>query len=535
MATNEATKTIKKTTVKKTTKAAEKAAAKAAAKQAEREIEERGLLMDALKRVAEEKNIPVEALIGSIEGALVSAYKKAYGGTGAVRVEANIAQQEFKVFAQKLVVQRVLNPNTEIAWREARLQNDTINLGDGIETEVTPSGFGRIAAQTAKQVLLQKLREAERVQVASEYANKSGQMFRGIVSRMERGDVIVSIGKAEAVLPRKEMVQGEHYAIGKSLYVFVLEVRQNTRGPAIKVSRTHPGLVRQMFTLEVPEIGDGIVELKNVAREPGQRTKIAVAADNPDVDPVGACIGPRGGRVQKVLDELGYEKVDIVRWNSDPIVYISNALSPAQIAKVILTEQATPKFSAHGEEKREENNENDNDRDEGRTRDREEAPRDNSLGTATVIVSEDQQSLAIGKQGQNVRLAARLTGWRIDIRTEKQYAEEQAKRMFELDHAPRRVVAERVTQTDALSSLFSVNETEETETAAGGTEAAAESSTKEAAEQLFPEVTDEAADAIVEAAVIEDEADAADAATLVSEENSGDDTPAAGDEAKSEV
>ena len=236
-------------------------------------------------------------MICSVEGSLVSAYKKAYGGTGAVRVEANLEQQEFKVFAQKLVVQRVLNPNTEIAWREARLQNETINLGDGVETEVTPSGFGRIAAQTAKQVLLQKLREAERVQVASEYANKAGQMFRGAVSRMERGDMIVTIGKAEALLPRKEMVPGEHYSIGKTIYVYVLDVRQNPRGPAIKVSRTHPGLVRQLFTLEVPEIADGIVELKNVAREPGQRTKIAVAAENPDVDPVGACIGPRGGRV----------------------------------------------------------------------------------------------------------------------------------------------------------------------------------------------------------------------------------------------
>lgn len=508
-----------KTTAKAATKASVKAAEKAAAKAAEREAEERGQLMEALKRVAEEKNIPVEALIGSIEGALVSAYKKAYGGTGAVRVEANIEQQEFKVFAQKLVVQRVLNPNTEIAWREARLQNDTINLGDGIETEVTPSGFGRIAAQTAKQVLLQKLREAERVQVASEYANKSGQMFRGVVSRMERGDVIVTIGKAEAVLPRKEMVQGEHYAIGKALYVYVLDVRQNPRGPAIKVSRTHPGLVRQMFTLEVPEIADGIVELKNVAREPGQRTKISVAAENPDVDPVGACIGPRGGRVQKVLDELGNEKVDIVRWNSDPIVYISNALSPAQISKVILTEQAS-KFSAHGDERRE-------------TRDEEgenEAPRDNALGTATVIVSEDQQSLAIGKQGQNVRLAARLTGWRIDIRTEKQYAEEQAKRMFEMDRAPRRVVAERVTQSDEFAGLFSVDEA--LSPATGGFEAAEEAtqSITSEAEQLFP-VTDVAAEAaIAEAAIIEDEASAPDALA----EASGDETPAAGDEAAKE-
>lgn len=505
---------------KAATKAALKASEKAALKAAEREAEERGLLMEALKRVAEEKNIPVEALIGSIEGALVSAYKKAYGGTGAVRVEADIAQQEFKVFAQKLVVQRVLNSNTEIAWREARLQDEGINLGDSIETEVTPSGFGRIAAQTAKQVLLQKLREAERVQVASEYANKSGQMFRGTVSRMERGDVIVSIGKAEAILPRKEMVPGEHYAIGKTIYVYVLEVRQNPRGPAIKVSRTHPGLVRQLFTLEVPEISDGIVDLKNVAREPGQRTKISVAAENPDVDPVGACIGPRGGRVQKVLDELGNEKVDIVRWNHDPIVYISNALSPAQISKVILTEQG-PKFNAHGD-----------------ARSEEEGPRDNSIGTATVIVSEDQQSLAIGKQGQNVRLAARLTSWRIDIRTEKQYAEEQAKRMFELDRAPRRVVAERVTKSDEFAGLFSLDESGATNPLMGNLEAAAEAASQSVsseAEQLFP-LSDEAAEAsTAEAAIIEDEASVPQAVAEATTGNNGDETPAAGDEAKTEA
>jgi len=222
------------------------------------------------------------------------------------------------------------------------------------------------------------------------------------------------------------------------------------------VSRTHPGLVRQLFTLEVPEIADGIVELKAVAREPGQRTKIAVAATNPDVDPVGACIGPRGGRVSKVLDELGNEKVDIVRWSADPIVYITNALSPAQISKVILTEQA-PKFSVHGEEKRDEGEEG-------------EAREEKAQGTATVIVSEDQQSLAIGKQGQNVRLAARLTGWRIDIRTEKQYAEEQAKRMFELDMAPRRVVAERATQPDALAAILPLTLEEEAPSGAEGAE-----------------------------------------------------------------
>jgi N utilization substance protein A len=382
-------------------------------------------LLQALRHVSEEKSIPVEALIGSIEGALVSAYKKAYGGTGAVRVQADLETNEFRVYAQKRVVQTALNPNTEVAWRIARDIQPNINLGEEVEQEVTPSGFGRIAAQTAKQVLLQKLREAERVQVVSEYAGKEGQLFRGTVQRLERGNVIMQIGKAEAVLPKREQVQGENYRFGDTFYVFVTDVRQNFKGPSITISRTHPGLVRQLFTLEVPEIADGIVELKNVAREAGQRTKIAVAANNPDVDPVGACVGPRGMRVGKVVAELGNEKVDIVRWNADPILYITNALSPAQISKVLLVEE------------------------EGGT------------GTATVIVSEDQQSLAIGKQGQNVRLAAKLTNWRIDIRTEKQYAEEQAKRMFALDETLPPVKSVTRESEDELSKLFSTDALED--------------------------------------------------------------------------
>jgi N utilization substance protein A len=355
-------------------------------------------LWEALRSVAEEKGIPQEALVASIEGALVSAYKKAFGGTGTVRVSADFQNNAFRVFAQKLVVQRALNPNTEVSWKEARVDNPEINLGDVIEREVTPDGFGRIAAQTAKQVLLQNLRDAEREQVVSEYQDRMGEMFRGIVQRTERRNVILSIGKAEAVLPVREQTPGEGYRFGDAIFVYVTDVRPSQQGPSIIVSRTHPGLVRQLFTREVPEIKEGIVELKSVAREAGQRTKIAVFAENPEVDPVGACVGPRGTRVSDVVAELGNEKVDIVRWNEDPIQYISNALSPAQISKVILSE--------------------------------EENPDSKEKGTATVLVTEEQQSLAIGKQGQNVRLAARLTGWRIDIRTEKQFAEEQAKQLL---------------------------------------------------------------------------------------------------------
>ncbi len=389
------------------------------------EQETRSEMLDALKMVSEEKNIPVETLVESIEGALVSAYKRAFGGVGQVRIEADFARSDFRVFATKLVVQKVVNPNTEVAWREAREQDPQVNLGDYMEREVTPAGFGRVAALTAKQVLMQRLREVERVQVASEYADKQGELFRGTVSRLERGDVLMQVGKAEALLPRKEQAIGESYRTGESYFIFVVDIRHDAgaRGPALVVSRTHPGLLRNLFVREVPEIAEGIVELKAIAREAGQRSKIAVWAQNPDVDPVGSCVGPRGNRVAKVVGELGLEKVDIIRWNADPAAFITNALSPARVLSVQLKEDK----SGIGP------------------------------GTATVIVAEDQQSLAIGKQGQNVRLAAKLTGWRIDVRTEKQFAEEQAKKMFTVGGALTQAAA--VTVSSPLDSLFALEDT----------------------------------------------------------------------------
>jgi len=390
------------------------------------EQESRTEMLDALRMVSEEKNIPVETLVESIEGALVSAYKRAFGGVGQVRIEADFSKSDFRVFATKLVVQKVANANTEVAWREALEQDQNVNLGDYMEREVTPAGFGRVAALTAKQVLMQKLREVERVQVASEYADKQGQLFRGTVSRLERGDVIMQVGKAEALLPRKEQAVGESYRFGDSYFIFVVDIRPDagSYGPALVVSRTHPGLLKNLFTREVPEIAEGIVELKAVAREAGQRSKIAVWAQNPDVDPVGACVGPRGNRVAKVVGELGLEKVDIIRWNADPAAFITNALSPARVLSVQLKEDRT---GASGP------------------------------GTATVIVSEDQQSLAIGKQGQNVRLAAKLTGWRIDVRTEKQFAEEQAKKMFSVRGEP--VPSTGVTTISSpLDALFAIED-----------------------------------------------------------------------------
>lgn len=431
----EKTETVAKTTRRDREKAArlEAAAQRAIERAVAQQEETKRARSVALQEVATEKNIPLDELVKIIEGALVSAYKRAYGGTGAVRIQADLATNEFKVYARKLIVQTISNANTEIAWREARKQDAMVNLGDQIEVEVTPADFGRLAASTARQVFSQRTREAERVQVASEYSDKTGQMYRGIVQRLERGNVVVQVGKAEAILPRREQVEGEHYRFNDAIYVYVVEVRPGYRGPSITVSRTHPGLVRQLFELEVPEISEGIVEIRAVAREAGSRSKIAVAAQNPDVDPVGACVGPRGLRVGKVVNELGNEKVDIVRWHDDPILLITNALSPSQIAKVILTQDAEGK------------------------------KKDGALGTATVIVAEDQQSLAIGKQGQNVRLAAKLTGWRIDIRTEKQFAEEQAKRMFlsDIPVAPRAMtVRESASELDAILPLSLADEDE---------------------------------------------------------------------------
>ena len=404
------------------------------------EQESKTEMLDALRMVSEEKNIPIETLVESIEGALISAYKRTFGGTGQVRVAADFARNDFRVFATKLVVQTVNNTNTEVLWRDAREQDPAINLGDTMEREVTPAGFGRVAALTAKQVLMQRLREAERSQVASEFSDKAGELFRGVVQRFERGDVVMLVaGKVEALLPRKEQATGEQYRFGESYSVFLVDTTNSydSRGPALVVSRTHPGLVRNLFSREVPEIKEGIVEIKAVAREAGQRSKIAVSAENPDVDPVGACVGPRGNRVAKVVGELGNEKVDIVRWNADPKEFITNALSPAEARQVMLAPDA-------------------------------ERP---GTGTATVIVSEDQQSLAIGKQGQNVRLAAKLTGWRIDVRTEKQLAEEQAKKMFTVG-AKIGEEAEFRPLPSALDNLFKLDE----EAEAGTENAPAEAS-----------------------------------------------------------
>ncbi|MBI3944796.1 MAG: transcription termination/antitermination protein NusA [Armatimonadetes bacterium] len=342
----------------------------------------------ALRQVEKEKEIPVDRLLATIEDALVSAYKKDYGGTGAVRVVIDWSRSSVKVFAERQVVAKVTDPSNEISLEQARKINPAAEMEGIVELEVTPDNFGRIAAQTAKQVVLQRIREAERDTVYEEYKNRVGEVLTGIVQWREGQNVFVNLGKVEALLPPKEQVSAEPYRFGDRIRVYILDVRKAAKQPMVIVSRTHPNLLRRLFEMEVPEIADGIVEIRSVAREAGARSKIAVASNDEKVDPVGACVGPRGSRVQAVVQELYNEKIDVVRWSEDVTAYVQKALSPAKPTSVQISD-----------------------------------PERKSI---LVIVPSSQLSLAIGKEGQNVRLAARLVGWKIDIRDEARLAAEQA-------------------------------------------------------------------------------------------------------------
>ena len=337
-------------------------------------------LFEVLTEIGEEKGISPDVLIDALEAALVAAYKKNFNSAQNVEVQIDREKGSVKVFAQKEVVELVYDEQEEISLDDAREINGNYNIGDIVNIEVTPKNFGRISAMTAKQVVTQRIREAERGIIYSEYTEKTNDIVTGTIERIERGNVFIDIGKIEAILPEKEQPVGETYEVGQMLKCYVSEVRSGTRGTQIVVSRTHPGLVKKLFETEVPEIAEGIVEIKNIAREGGSRTKIAVYSNDPDVDAQGACIGPKGLRVQNIGDELRNEKIDIVKWSEDPAEFIAASLSPA---KVISTEINEEEKSAH------------------------------------VTVPEYQLSLAIGKSGQNVRLAARLTGWKIDISAEE--------------------------------------------------------------------------------------------------------------------
>ncbi len=345
-------------------------------------------LFEACEELEREKGITKEVIIDSLCDAMVTAYKKHLKQKEVPNVEAILDEQtgEIGVFRTKLVVKNVEDPNLEISLKDAKEIDEDVELEDEVKIEVTPENFGRIAAQSAKQVITQRIREAERKLVLDEFMEKKGTLTTGIIQRVENRNVIVNIGKTDAIMPQKEQIPGEYYKPGNRIRVFVLNVKETSRLPQVIVSHAHAEIVRELFELEVPEIEDGIVEIKSISREAGYRTKIAVTSNDPDVDSVGACIGPRGSRIQTIIGELKNEKIDIVRYSDNPVEYIVNALSPARIVSVDIL--ADDEYSKE----------------------------------AFVIVPDDQLSLAIGRDGQNVRLAHKLTGWKIDIKSESQAA-----------------------------------------------------------------------------------------------------------------
>ena len=341
--------------------------------------------MEAFHELGKEKGIAPEVIFDAIEAALISAYKRNFNSAQNVRVSLDRTNGSYHVYAIKTIVETVENDITEISLADARQFKADYEVGDLLEIEVTPANFGRIAAQTAKQVVVQRLREAERGIIYEEFSNRESDILTGIVQRIEAKNVFIDLGKTEAVLAPSEQIPGEEYNHGERIKAYIIEVKKTPKGPQVLVSRKHPGLLKRLFELEVPEIHDGIVEIKSVAREPGMRSKIAVYSRDEDVDPVGSCVGHKGMLVQAIVDELRNEKIDIVKWNADSAKYIANALSPAKVISVAVNE----------EEK-----------------------------ISRVVVPDYQLSLAIGKEGQNARLAAKLTGWKIDIKSESQAADD---------------------------------------------------------------------------------------------------------------
>ena len=336
----------------------------------------------AVEELEKEKEISKDLLIEAIESALVSAYKKNYGTSQNVRVNINRETGDIDVFMRKDIVDDVCDDLVEVSIEEAREIDPKYEVGDVIEKQVTPRDFGRIAAQTAKQVVVQRIREAERGLIYDDYSNRQSEIVTGIIQRVSNDTVFINMGKTEGILAATEQVPGEKYVVNSRIKVFIMDVKKTTKGPQVYLSRSHPGLVKRLFELEVPEIQDGIVEIKSISREAGSRTKMAVYTADENVDPVGACVGSRGTRVQAIVDELFGEKIDIINWSDDPEKLISSALSPAKVEKVIINEEGK---------------------------------------SATVVVPDYQLSLAIGKEGQNVRLAAKLCGWKIDIKSHSQY------------------------------------------------------------------------------------------------------------------
>ncbi|NLJ41189.1 MAG: transcription termination/antitermination protein NusA [Clostridiales bacterium] len=337
-----------------------------------------GEFLDALDQIASEKGIDKETLVEAVEAALQSAYRKNYGSGQSVKISIDRLGGIVRVYTLKTVVSEISDEAQEILLDEAKKIDLKYELGDIIEVEITPKNFGRIAAQNAKNVVVQRIREAERILIYEKFIDREKEIVNCIVQRIERRNVFVDLDQAEGIMPSNEQVQSERYKVNDRLVVFITEVKMTNRGPQIIVSRSHQDMIKRLFEREVPEIIRGEVIIKNIAREAGSRTKIAVHANQPSIDPVGACVGQHGIRVQHIVDELRGEKIDIIKWSDEPKEFIGSALSPARIVNVQINEEDK---------------------------------------SARVVVPDNQLSLAIGKEGQNARLAAKLTGWRIDIKS----------------------------------------------------------------------------------------------------------------------
>ena len=346
-------------------------------------------LLNAVEVLVKAKKVPESVVFSALESVLLTAYKRETGSNANTSVSIDRTTGEYHIYAEKNVVETVdtesENAASQISVADAKKINPMYEAGDILQIEVTPKNFGRMAAQTAKQVMIQKLREAERGVIYDEFSGREGDVITGTVKWSESRTIFVDLGRVEGILPFTEQTEGESFQPNDKIKCYVKEVRKTTKGPEIILSRTHPGLLKRLFELEVPEIYSGTVEIKSVVREAGSRSKIAVYAMDPTVDPVGACVGPKGQRVQNIVNELHGEKIDIVRWDEDPAIYIANALSPAKVVSVSVADEDKASY---------------------------------------VIVEDYQLSLAIGKAGQNARLAAKLTGWKIDIKSESQAAEE---------------------------------------------------------------------------------------------------------------
>ena len=441
--------------------------------------------IEAMEQLEKEKHISKDVLLETIESALVSAYKKNYGTAQNVRVVIDPDDGEIAVLMRKDIVaeEDIEDDMIQMSLEEAHEIDPRYEIGDAIEFAVTPRDFGRIAAQTAKQVVVQRIREAERGMVYDDFITRQGEIVTGTVQRKSGETMFINIGRAEGILSANEQVPGEHFKVHQRLKVYIMDVKKTTKGPQVFLSRSHPGLVKMLFELEVPEIQDGTVEIRGIAREAGSRTKMAVYSEDENVDPVGACVGTRGSRVQSVVDELNGEKIDIIFWSDSPEELIANVLSPATVEEVIIEDE---------EEK-----------------------------TATAIVPDYQLSLAIGKQGQNVRLAAKVSGWKIDIMSHTQYEEALAAAEAEYEEELEEAGYEEEPEEAGYDEEFPQEESPEAP-AADYEEELTEEEPTEISEDEEPEAPDEEPEDIAEpaeeeaedAAEPEEPGDAEDAAAV---------------------